>query len=256
MVDDKKGNLPVLKHIRPTCKGWLYLDDKGQFAALVATEEKENGEIWIQALEIAKKYQGYGLSYKLLEKAHNNGAKFLSVNKKNEIAIKVYKNYGFKIYDETNTMYFMSVGKTLKKYINESKDASTIDKDFEKKSDKIFKYIDINSKEALKYITKDWINDKNAEIAICKKDNKLAGFVYINKSGSIGPLKVYEKYRGYCVGEELFKHAVEKYKGKKLGVYSDNEVAIKLYKKFGFVETGRKKYKDGDEVIIMEKKNR
>lgn len=39
--------------------------------------------------------------------------------------------------------------------------------------------------------------------------------------------------------------------GKELGVYKDNKVAINLYKKFGFKEIRRKKYKDGDEVIIM-----
>ena len=137
----------------------------------------------------------------------------------------------------------------------ESVNASELDADFKKKTGKTFKYIDMNSSAAMKYITKDWLNGKNAEIAVCKEDEKLAGLIYVNKSGTIAPLRVYDKYKGYGVGDKLFKDAVEKFKGQKLGVYSDNQVAINLYKKYGFEEVDRKKYKDGDEVIIMQKKS-
>ena len=51
------------------------------------------------------------------------------------------------------------------------------------------------------------------------------------------------------------KDIINKYGGFKLGVYSDNEVAIRLYKKLGFVEINKKTYKDGDVVIIMQLKN-
>lgn len=55
-----------------------------------------------------KDYQGKGIANQLLYVATSNlGARYLSVNKKNEIAIKIYKDYGFKIYDETDIMYFM-----------------------------------------------------------------------------------------------------------------------------------------------------
>ena len=66
---------------------------------------------------------------------------------------------------------------------------------------------------------------------------------------------VYHKYKGYGLSEILMKDIINKYGGFKLGVYSDNEVAIRLYKKLGFVEINKKTYKDGDVVIIMQLKN-
>lgn len=140
--------------------------------------------------------------------------------------------------------------------VNESKDMSTIDVDFKKKNGKSFKIIDMASNEASKYIDKQWQEDlkerkKHARIAVSTTDDECAGYIYWNKSGNIAPLKVFEKYRGYGVSELLLKEAIDN-GGYKLGVYSDNEIAIKLYKKLGFVEVDRKTYKDGDMVIIME----
>ena len=140
-------------------------------------------------------------------------------------------------------------------YIEESKDASNLKDGFKKKSGKTFKLIDLTTKEALKYVSDKWRNGKECRLAICKEDDKLAGYIYWNKSGNIAPLEVYKDYRGYGLSETLMKEAI-KNGGYKLGVYSDNEVAIRLYKKLGFVETGRKKYKDGDEVIMMELKSK
>ena len=147
--------------------------------------------------------------------------------------------------------YFKNKPETI---LSESKDASVIEDDFKKKSGKSFKLIDLNTKEALKYVSDKWRNGKECRLAICKEDDKLAGYIYWNKSGTVAPMEVYKDYRGYGLSETLMKEAI-KNGGNKLGVYSDNEVAIRLYKKLGFVETGRKKYKDGDEVIIMELKS-
>lgn len=144
----------------------------------------------------------------------------------------------------------------IKECILESKDLSNMQDDFKKKSGKSFKLINLYDNEALKYVSKEWRNDKYAEIAVCKEDDKLAGYIYINKSGTIAPFLIKKEYRGYGLSNKLLEIAINKYKGRKLGVYSDNEIAIKLYKKYGFVETERKIYKDGDEVIIMELKNK
>ena len=141
-------------------------------------------------------------------------------------------------------------------YIDESKDQSTLDKNFKKKNGLHFNYLDIH-KEGLKYIPKEWQQEfnfkaKEGYIAVCKEDNKLAGFIYWSlKSGIISPLLVYKNYRGYGISEVLMKHAISG-GGYKLGVYCDNEIAIRLYKKLGFKEIEHKHYADGTEYMIME----
>lgn len=140
--------------------------------------------------------------------------------------------------------------------IEESKDESILDKNFKKKSGLHFKTIDLYDPKALNYISEKWLEDnKIGEIIICKEDDVIAGYCLCNKSGIIAPLMIYNKYRGYGLSEILMKDIIDKYGGYKLGVYSDNEIAIKLYKKLGFVEIDRKTYKDGDVVIIMQLKN-
>ena len=67
---------------------------------------------------------------------------------------------------------------------------------------------------------------------------------------------VYDEYRGYGLSNILLKDAIEKYNANNLGVYSDNEVSIKLYEKFGFKKTKEKEYKDGDKVIFMSLDNK
>ena len=236
-------------------KGELLIDkDTDNIIGYIFVGDKTD-KGFISTLEVAKQYRRQGFGDLLLKDSIKKyGAVDLEVYKDNTVAIKLYEKHGFtKVDYGRNKKYYYMKLKNKNKTINESKDSSTIDKDFKKKSDKHFKYIDMNSSEALKYITKDWLNGKLGEIAVCKEDDKLAGYIYVNKSGTIAPLEVYKNYRGYGVSNVLFKDAVEKMKGKKLGVYSDNQVAINLYKKFGFKETGRKKYADSDEVIMMEK---
>ena len=41
------------------------------------------------------------------------GATNLSVSKNNEVAIKLYKSYGFSTYKSTDSMYFMSRDKSI-----------------------------------------------------------------------------------------------------------------------------------------------
>ena len=101
-----------LKHCKSeNCEGFIWLDGD-KVICYVNVETKDNDEKWIQALEVMKDYQGKGIANQLLYVATSNlGARYLSVNKKNEIAIKLYKDYGFKIYDETDIMYFMKLGR-------------------------------------------------------------------------------------------------------------------------------------------------
>ena len=99
-----------LSHVRvnKNTKGYLYLlNDKVQ--AMINVEDKQ-GEKWIQGLEIFGDAKGTGLSRSLLDIAVNElGATKLSVNKKNTLAKSIYDKYGFKVYDEDDTMYYMEL---------------------------------------------------------------------------------------------------------------------------------------------------
>ena len=119
--------------------------------------------------------------------------------------------------------------------IEESKDASTLDASFKKKNGKSFRYVQFPGAEAEKYMSEDnhWNKEsidnfktrKMGEIAVDVKNDEVAGWIFVNASGTIGPLRVYDGYRGYGVSNTLVNDAINKYHGKELGVYKDNEVA-------------------------------
>ena len=128
--------------------------------------------------------------------------------------------------------------------IMESSDKSKLDKYFKKKIGKDFKYIDIktNKSKVEKYLSDDktynntykkHINEISGEIVIDENNDTLVGYVFIIDK-FITPVFVNVKYRGYGVGDKLVHDAVNKYGAKRLWVFKDNEVAIKIYKKYGF----------------------
>lgn len=101
---------PSMRYIRINnrTKGYVWLKDK-QIVGYINVEEKDDDSKWIQAFEIFAPYKGHGLSKQMLNIAVNEfGANYLSVSKNNELAIKVYKSYGFKIYKSSDTMHFMT----------------------------------------------------------------------------------------------------------------------------------------------------
>ena len=101
---------PSMRHIRINnrTKGYVWLKDK-QIVGYINVEEKDDDSKWVQAFEIFPPYKGHGLSKQMLNIAVNEfGANYLSVSKNNELAIKVYKSYGFKIYKSSDTMHFMT----------------------------------------------------------------------------------------------------------------------------------------------------
>ena len=111
VISKYKNDFKPLKHIRETCDGYLYLDNN-KFVAVLAVEDKGDSK-FIQAIEIDKEYQGYGLSKQLLSVAIKDlSATRLSVNKNNEVAISIYKKYGFKTYKETDAMLFMNINES------------------------------------------------------------------------------------------------------------------------------------------------
>ena len=122
VISKYKKEYKFLSHIKTgkNCKGYLFFYDK-ELVAVLSVEYKENGENWIQAIEIVKKYQGYGLSEQLLDIALKEfNATHLSVNKNNELAIYIYKKTGFVTYKETDTMYFMRLSSIKESVIYES----------------------------------------------------------------------------------------------------------------------------------------
>lgn len=139
---------------------------------------------------------------------------------------------------------------------NESADKSILDKNFKKKSGKKFSFIDIKSNRAIaeRYLSKDndynsiykeYIDKISGEVVVDTETDRLAGYVFIIDK-FITPLYVVKKYRGYGLGDTLTKNAISKHGAKRLWVYRDNEVAIKLYEKHGF-----KTYLDDDEPSIL-----
>lgn len=113
LVQKYKDKFTFLKHLRTgdNINGFIYFDDNDNIVAIIAVETKYDDEKWIQALEVSKDYQEYGLSRQLLKVATKElGAKYLSVNKSNKLAIKIYENFGFITYEESGVMYFMKFG--------------------------------------------------------------------------------------------------------------------------------------------------
>lgn len=125
---------------------------------------------------------------------------------------------------------------------------TVLDPDHETKiTDKSFKYIDIKSASANKYLNTDAYykkfseyirNDCVGEIVVCVDDDKLAGYVIVDNKkypGFIVPLEVMKPYRGLGLSKKLLNDAIRKYGAIDLCVDKNNEIAINLYKKFGFV---------------------
>lgn len=120
-VKTYKSKFKMLSHVRTgtNVEGYIYIDDDD--CAMISVETKANGVKWIQALEITKGLQGYGLSKQLLDIATKDlGATFLSVNKKNEIAINLYKKNGWKVSDSTDSMFYMHKGPNNQQLVQES----------------------------------------------------------------------------------------------------------------------------------------
>lgn len=67
---------------------------------------------WIVSLDVNNEYQGHGLSKQILDFAVKQlNCKYLSVNKNNKLAKKIYDDYGFKVYEQDDNMYYMTLEK-------------------------------------------------------------------------------------------------------------------------------------------------
>lgn len=83
--------------------------------------------------------------------------------------------------------------------------------------------------------------------AIYYKKNPI-GLIWFNPYGShsmfINRFMIDEKYQGRGLGTEAFrislKYFIKKYSPRKLTISSDNKIALRLYKKFGFIDKKNK----------------
>ena len=107
-----KPSLDNIK-INKDTKGYIWLDDK-EVVGYINVEERDDDYKWIQSFEIYEPYKGHGLSKQMLKIAITElGATNLTVSKDNDLAIKVYKSFGFKTYKSTDSSYHMSRDKNI-----------------------------------------------------------------------------------------------------------------------------------------------
>lgn len=126
LINKYKKEYPVLRHVRCKdtkeyiCDGYMWMNNKDELVCYVGScEYTDDHTKWIVSLEIMPEYKGHGLSKQILDFATKTmKCKYLSVNKDNKLAKKIYDDYGFKVYHEDKNMYYMSTDPKAK--INES----------------------------------------------------------------------------------------------------------------------------------------
>lgn len=117
IIDNYEKDYPCLKHVRCkdtkdyTCDGYMWMDNNKLACMVGSCEYTDDHTKWIVSLVVTKEYKGYGLSKQVLDYAVKYmDCKYLSVNKNNQIAKHIYDKYGFKVYEESDTMYYMHYG--------------------------------------------------------------------------------------------------------------------------------------------------
>lgn len=127
VINKYKKEYPFLSHVRCkdtkeyTCDGYIWFDDNELVAMVGSCQYTDDKTKWVVSLEITNKYKGYGLSKQILDYATKTmNCKYLSVNKNNAVAKKIYDEYGFKVYQEDKTMYYMTIDKNIKESLYSS----------------------------------------------------------------------------------------------------------------------------------------
>lgn len=247
VISKYKKEYKFLSHIKTdkNCSGYLFFYDK-ELVAVLSVEYKENGENWIQAIEIVKKYQGYGLSEQLLDIALKEfKATYLSVNKNNELAIYIYKKKGFVVYKETDTMFFMRLSSIKESVLYESNNKFKYES---LSTDKEIKEFKVNFRKT--FHTDDDMSDSNIKKSMKRImcDNKLIGYVGFSKYNikgkkylGIGNFMILPEYQKSGYGSSVIDDIINKKKNTYYEIYcyvdKDNKNAINFYKKIANVNT-------------------
>ena len=126
-------------------------------------------------------------------------------------------------------------------------------------------YLDINNIDKItnSFINKDYLvnefnNNPYAKCLIYEED-KVLGYLYysdIYERIEINQIEVDESHRNKKIGSKLLSYLIDNNKKDiTLEVKETNDIAIKLYKKYGFKEVAkREKYYQGIDGILMERK--
>ena len=267
IINKYKKEYPVLRHVRCkdtdeyVCDGYMWFKDDDLVCYVGSCQYTDDKTKWIVSLEILPKYRGYGLSNQILDfcvKSMN--CKYLSVNKNNELAKKIYDKYGFKVYHEDKTMYYMTLDTISPKnesggYIYSFERSPIQEYDYIPESGvlSVIKPIPTKDKNKIKYIMEDLGDDFKDfvfanicfyDIEECEKTP--TGFVILRKKPELHTafvsIGVLEQHRNSGVGSKLLQKAISYFKSTKdlmwleYWVNIDNKASIALAEKSGFVE--------------------
>ena len=110
-------------------------------------------------------------------------------------------------------------------------------------------------------VLKEWDNNPFCHFLVLEEEGEIIGYINysdIYERAEINQFEMNEIHRNCGKGQILLKAFIEKVdKDITLEVKKDNEIAIHLYQKNGFVETAiRKGYYNGVDGILMERKRR
>ena len=187
IINKYKEEYPFLKHVRCAdtkeyiCDGYIWFDGDNLVAMVGSCEYTDDKTKWIVSLEITKNYKGYGLSPQILDYATKTmKCKYLSVNKNNKLAKKIYDDYGFKVYEESETMYYMTIDSNRKTtmestYIEGTKDGT--------KYYPVFIFLSYTGTNMAKLI-KSFTHDPYAHSSI-SFDTELDHMVSFNRDGMV-----------------------------------------------------------------------
>lgn len=116
VINKYKKEYPVLRHVRCkdtdeyACDGYMWFKDDNLVCYVGSCQYTDDKTKWIVSLEIVPEYRGYGLSNQILDFCVKSmKCRYLSVGKTNKLAKKIYDKYGFKVYYEDKTMYYMTL---------------------------------------------------------------------------------------------------------------------------------------------------
>ncbi len=126
-------------------------------------------------------------------------------------------------------------------------------------------YLDINNIDKItnsfinkEYLVNEFTNNPYAKCLIYEED-KVLGYLYysdIYERIEINQIEVDESHRNKKIGSKLLSYLIDNNKKDiTLEVKETNDIAIKLYNKYGFKEVAkREKYYQGIDGILMERK--